>query len=116
MINPSTNQPTLKVNTNALKPITGLKPVENQDKKDFTERVPPHLKNISHDDVGFFRIWDIVGDKKRGIKAMIPIGRTTFLKKVKEGIYPAPVRIAEMTVAWKKSDIFALIAKLESGV
>jgi prophage regulatory protein len=63
-------------------------------------------------ETGFLRIWDIVGDKKRKTPALIPIGRTTFLNRVKEGIYPKPVRISDRTVAWKVEDIRALINEL----
>lgn len=63
-------------------------------------------------ETGFLRIWDIVGDKKRKTPALIPIGRTTFLNRVKEGLYPQPVKISERTVAWKVEDIRALIAEL----
>ncbi|MDO9105841.1 MAG: AlpA family phage regulatory protein [Methylovulum sp.] len=62
---------------------------------------------------GFLRIWEIIGDKKRDVKPILPIGRSTFLKRVKDGLYPAPVRISERTVAWRKSDISALIAELD---
>jgi prophage regulatory protein len=63
-------------------------------------------------ETGFLRIWQIVGDKKKKTPALIPIGRTTFLNRVKEGIYPKPVRISDRTVAWKVEDIRALIAEL----
>jgi len=63
-------------------------------------------------ETGFLRIWDIVGDKKRKTPALIPIGRTTFLNRVKEGIYPKPVKITDRTVAWKVEDIRALIEKI----
>jgi len=67
-------------------------------------------------ETGFLRIWDIVGDKKkRKTPALIPIGRTTFLKRVKDGLYPQPVKISERTVAWKVEDIRALIAELGSS-
>jgi transposase len=33
------------------------------------------------------RIWQIVGDKKRGIPALLPIGRNSFYRGIKEGRY-----------------------------
>lgn len=62
----------------------------------------------------YLRIWQIVGDKKRNISPLIPIGRTTFLNRVKDGVYPAPVRISERTVAWRFSDIKKLIDEIGS--
>ncbi len=61
---------------------------------------------------GFVRIWQIVGNKKTNIPALIPIGRTTFLNGVKSGKYPKPVKLGERTTAWKVEDIRALIVKL----
>jgi prophage regulatory protein len=64
---------------------------------------------------GFLRLYQIVGDRKKGIPPIIPVGRTTFLNGVKSGIYPAPVRLGgpkARTVAWKVEDIRALIAKM----
>jgi prophage regulatory protein len=63
-------------------------------------------------ETGFLRIWDIIGDKKRKTKALIPIGRTTFLNRVKDGTYPAPVKISERTTAWRVEDIRDLIDKI----
>ena len=59
--------------------------------------------------IGFLRIWDIVGNKKQNIPALIPIGRTSFLNGVKSGKYPKPVKLSERTTAWRVQDIRALI-------
>lgn len=62
--------------------------------------------------IAFLRIYQIVGDKRKGIPPLIPIGRTTFLNRVKSGIYPAPIKISERTVAWRSEDIRKLIKEL----
>lgn len=59
--------------------------------------------------IGYLRIWQIIGDKKRGIEPILPIGRSTFLAGVKSGKYPQPVKLGERTTAWKKTDIMALL-------
>lgn len=61
---------------------------------------------------GFCRLWQIVGDRKKNIPPLIPIGRTTFLNGVKSGIYPRSYKLGERTTAWKVEDIRALIGKL----
>ena len=66
---------------------------------------------ILQDDI-LLRIWQIIGHPKKGIQPLIPIGRTTFLNKVKSGLYPSPIRISERTVAWRSSDIKKLIDEL----
>jgi predicted DNA-binding transcriptional regulator AlpA len=39
----------------------------------------------------------------------IPVGRSTFLKKVSDGIYPSPVKLSERVSAWRVEDIRNLI-------
>jgi prophage regulatory protein len=59
--------------------------------------------------LGYLRIWQIVGDRKRGIEPLLPVSRSTFLAGVKSGKYPKPVKLGERTTAWKKADILALL-------
>ena len=59
--------------------------------------------------LGFLRIWDILGNPKTNTPALIPIGRTSFLNGVKSGKYPKPVKLGERTTAWRVEDIKALI-------
>jgi prophage regulatory protein len=65
---------------------------------------PPTLPST-----GFVRLWDIVGDRKRGIPPIIPIGRSSFLAGVKSGKYPKPVKLGPKTTAWRVEDIRALV-------
>lgn len=58
------------------------------------------------------RIWQITGDKKRGIEPLLPIGRSTFLAGVKSGKYPKPIKLGSKTTCWRKSDIVELINNL----
>ena len=39
------------------------------------------------------------------VLARVPISRASWLKGVKEGRYPAPVKIGEKVTAWRVSDI-----------
>ena len=58
---------------------------------------------------GFVRLWQIVGSKSKGIPALLPIGRTTFLNGVKSGRFPKPVKLGERTNAWRVEEILSLI-------
>ena len=62
-----------------------------------------------------YRIAEIIGDRKRKIKGVLPMGRTSWYKGIKEGIYPAPVKLSERSVAWKSEDIEALLARISAG-
>ena len=64
---------------------------------------------------GFIRLKTIIGDKKENIPALIPIGRSSWLRGVKEGKYPKPVQLTERTVAWKAEEIRELIEKISRG-
>lgn len=56
------------------------------------------------------RIWQILGDKKRGIPALIPIGRASFYRGIQEGRYPAPSHhLGPSTAVWYYRDIMAVI-------
>ena len=65
--------------------------------------------------MAYLRIWHIIGDRKRGIEPLLPIGRSTFLAGVKSGKYPQPLKLGERTTAWRKADIMALLDNI-SGV
>jgi prophage regulatory protein len=63
-------------------------------------------------EVGYIRLSQIIGNKKAGIPAILPIGRSTFLNGVREGKYPQPVKLSARSVGWKISDILELVEKL----
>ena len=42
---------------------------------------------------GFLRIGDIIGDRRRGTAGVLPVSRTEFYAGVKEGLYPAPIKL-----------------------
>jgi predicted DNA-binding transcriptional regulator AlpA len=46
---------------------------------------------------------------------VIPVSRTTWWRGIKEGRFPRPVRLGPRSVAWRASDIQALIASLPSA-
>jgi predicted DNA-binding transcriptional regulator AlpA len=62
-------------------------------------------------DVGFLRLRQIVGDKKRGVAAIIPVSRSSWWAGVRSGRYPKPVKLGPGTTAWRISDIRALIER-----
>ncbi|MGZ5051390.1 MAG: helix-turn-helix transcriptional regulator [Methylobacter sp.] len=61
---------------------------------------------------GFLRIWQIIGDEELGIPPLLPISRSTFLARVKDGSYPKPVSLGARSVAWRVEDIKALIEEI----
>ena len=58
---------------------------------------------------GFLRLKQIIGDPSADppIAPILPIGRSTLLKAVQEGRFPAPVRLGPRITAWRIKDIWA---------
>ncbi len=49
------------------------------------------------------------------ILSIIPISKTSFLQRVKEGRFPAPIKISARMNAWRVADIRQLISQIENG-
>jgi hypothetical protein len=58
---------------------------------------------------GYLRVWQIVGDKRKGIQPLIPISRSGWLLGVREGRYPKGVLISSRVRVWHTDDIRQLI-------
>lgn len=46
----------------------------------------------------------------RQVLDLFPVSRSGWWRGVKNGRYPQPVRIGDRAVAWRESEIYALIA------
>jgi len=69
--------------------------------------------NYKQDDqfpeVGYLRLAQIIGDRKLGIPAIIPICKSTWWQGVKSGRFPRPVKLSLRCTAWNVSDIRELL-------
>ena len=54
------------------------------------------------------RIWQIVGDRKKGIEPIIPVSRSSWWAGVRSGKYPQPVKLGDRTTVWRAEDVFLL--------
>lgn len=56
------------------------------------------------------RLSQIIGDPNADppIPPQIPVAKSTWWKGVKEGRYPAPVKLGPRTTAWRESEVDAL--------
>jgi predicted DNA-binding transcriptional regulator AlpA len=63
----------------------------------------------------FYRLRDIIGDRKQGIFPIIPVSKASWYAGIAEGIYPKPVKLSEKTSAWRSTDIDALVTRLNEG-
>ena len=69
---------------------------------------------MSQDEI--LRLNEIVGDEdgSSSRKGVFPVSRSTWLRGVRAGVYPKPIRLSQRRVGWLRSDIEALVAKLMS--
>lgn len=61
----------------------------------------------------FLRLYQILGDKTKGIAPIIPVGRSTWWKGVKEGRFPKPIKLSAAVTVWRSEDIKALVESQE---
>lgn len=58
---------------------------------------------------GFVRLPQIIGDKKHGIPAVIPVSKSTWWAGCASGRFPKPVKLGPRTTAWSVESIRSLI-------
>lgn len=64
-------------------------------------------------ETGYLRQYQILGDKRRGIPAIIPVSKSTWWAGIKAGRYPKPEKLSARCVGWRVEAIRALV---EQGV
>lgn len=73
------------------------------------------MQHHSLPETGYLRLAQIVGDKKAGIPAVIPVSKSTWWAGVKSGRFPQPVKLSERCTAWRVEDVRALIEQKARG-
>ena len=63
-------------------------------------------------EIGYLRVSQIIGDRKKGIPALIPVSRATWWAGVASGRFPAGVLLGPRTRAWSVESIKSLIAEM----
>lgn len=63
-------------------------------------------------ETGYVRLEQIIGNKKKGIPAVIPMSRTTWWRGVKSGKYPSGDLISPQIRAWRVESIRSLMAEM----
>jgi prophage regulatory protein len=84
-------------------------------------RFSPELSNLRNDRVTPIHAGSCVAPSNDGMKMFIDMKqlpeevllcKSTILNRVKDGTFPAPVRLSARRIAWLKSDVMAWIANL----
>lgn len=61
------------------------------------------VDNVHLPKTGFLRLPEVL--------ALIPVSKSTWWAGIKDGRFPAPVKLGPRTTAWRAEDIRALIAR-----
>lgn len=61
---------------------------------------------------GYLRAAHIVGDKRRGIPALLPIARSAFWLRVKNGQFPQGLLIGPRTRVWRVEEVLEALAEM----
>ena len=62
-------------------------------------------------DTGFFRLSQIIGDRRKDIPAIIPVSSSTWWAGVQSGRYPRPIKHYGTTL-WRVRDIRELVVQI----
>jgi prophage regulatory protein len=63
---------------------------------------------------GFLRESQILGNRRDGTRGLLPFSKSTWWQGIKDGRFPAPVKLGPAISAWRVEDIRALIERLSA--
>ena len=63
-------------------------------------------------EIGFLRLKQIIGDKRQGTPAIVPVSKSSWYSGMITGKYPRPVLLGKKAVAWRLVDIRALVEQM----
>lgn len=61
-----------------------------------------------------FRLYEVIGNKAKGQEGILPMSKSAWYAGIQAGRYPQPIKITSRLVAWKVSDLRALIERITS--
>jgi prophage regulatory protein len=64
---------------------------------------------------GYLRLPEIIGCRKRGIPALIPVSKSAWWSGVGSGRFPAGVKLGPRTTAWSVKAIRELLARFAAA-
>ncbi len=60
---------------------------------------------------GFLRQSELIGNPRTGQRGLLPFSRTTLWRLVREGRFPAPVKLSANITAWHAAEVQSWIAQ-----
>ncbi len=110
------NQLTSEITQEVLKVIkpflsTKEKEVDNKGNVASKNEQQAPLNNLPQ--FGLLRLWQILGNRRKGIPPIIPVSKSTWWAGVKSGKYPKPVKLSARCTCWRVEDIRELLTRME---
>ncbi len=99
-----------------IKPLLSKKKRDGENKKgSTTTEIEQQAAINALPQFGLLRLWQILGDRRRGIPPIIPVSKSSWWAGVKSGKYPKPVKLSARCTCWYVEDIRKLIAQIEKA-
>jgi len=57
------------------------------------------------------KLYQVIGDPEKGIAPLIPVSKSSWYAGIAAGRFPQPVKLGKRAVAWRATDIQALLVK-----
>jgi hypothetical protein len=97
----------------AIKPLlTGKKTDEDDERKNLATKTQQQVATYPLPQYGLVRLWQILGDRRKGIPPIIPVSKSSWWAGVKSGKYPKPVKLSARCTCWRVEDIRELLARM----
>ncbi len=110
------SQLTSEVTQEVLKAIKPLLP--NKDKNTPTMSIPDAAQQAAINALpqfGLLRLWQILGNRRKGIPPIIPVSKSSWWAGVKSGKYLKPVKLSARCTCWRVEDIRELMEKTKQS-
>jgi hypothetical protein len=106
------SQLTSEITQEVLKVITPLLPIKDKNEETMRQETAQKAAAYHLPEYGLLRLWQILGDKRKGIPPIIPVSKSSWWAGVKSGKYPKPVKLSPRCTCWYVEDI----RKLTEGI
>lgn len=100
----------------AIKPLLTEKETDGDDeRKNLATKTQQQVATYHLPQYGLVRLWQILGDRQKGIPPIIPVSKSSWWAGVKSGKYPKPVKLSARCTCWRVEDIRSLITQLRQS-
>jgi hypothetical protein len=111
------SQLTSEITQEVLKAIKPLLPTREKDRDNKKRSIAMETEQQATINTlpqfGLVRLWQILGDRRKGIPPIIPVSKSSWWAGVKSGKYPKPVKLSARCTCWYVEDIRKLVERME---